>query len=321
MNNFSQTDLNDPGIRTFPRLILLVGYLGGEKLKLLHQFVDLLKQTNRYVAIIENHKGQHSQSQNSVDCDYLITEISDSMIRCKLIGDFKKTVSDILEVYQADFIIFDCLGSLDTSLFYRQLDEIKQIIRYDSLTTVIDCLTAEVILEDNSDAQDQVKAADILLVVKKELLNEIRVQHLVQLLRGHNTTAPIISMNQESFDPMLLYGNHLLKYQEVPKNSGNQKDHNNQIGDICDRLSAIRLDLQQTVLRKQFEDKIEEIPKNILRIEGILKFSGENCPVYFQYISGRYNFRNYPFPAFKNQFLVVVGKNLERFQIKFLNKP
>ena len=316
MNVELNENSSDSRIAKIPRLILLAGYLGGEKLRLLHQFVDLLKKPSRYIAVIENHRNRANRFHDSIECDYLITEITESMIQCKLIGDLKTTVIDILKVYQADFIVFECLESLDMPLFYQQLIEIKQLIRYDSLTTVIDCLTAEKILEENDDAQNQIKAADILLVAQKELLNEIRLQHLVQMIREQNPFAPIISMDTNSFNPMLLYGINLLKFRETPK-KGMHQGEKERVEDICDHLSADRITIKDIITKEAFLEQLQEIPKNILRVEGILRFSEETCPVHFQFVSGRYEFQKYPFPDFKTQYLVATGKNLEGFRFKF----
>jgi len=298
------------GMVGIPRLILLTGFVGRERSNLLQHFIACQAEVNRFVVVIQTNHKPNSMIPTHIVHDYVITEIDESYMKCCLIGDLKTTINEIIHLYQSDFIILENLRLEDPISLLKSVSELEDLVEFDSLTTIIDCLMAEKHLELDEIAQAQVKAADVLLLNKKDLLNEIRMQHLVQLIREFNPNAPLISITNCEFDPMIIYGVNLLKYQQP-----NSCDENSDMGitdqyDICDHLSVFTHNVTQSISKSGFFDLIQEQQKNIFRIEGIMEFADDNCPVRMQYVGGRYIFHKYPDPFLKDRFLIFVGKNM-----------
>ena len=193
-----------------------------------------------------------------------------------------------IHLYQSDFIILENMKLQDPAELLNSVTELDDLVKFDSLTTIIDCLMAEKHLENNSITQAQVQAADVLLLNKKDLLNEIRMQHLVQLIREFHADAPLISVYNCEFDPMLIYGVNLLDYDESDREQADMEDTDQY--DICDHLSVSMQTVDKNISKNGFFDLIKEQQKNIFRVEGMLEFTNESCPVRMQYVGGRYIF-------------------------------
>jgi G3E family GTPase len=310
MSNKQKTKTGTIGMVDIPRLILLTGFAGRERANILEHFVACQAEVNRFVVLIQTDPKLNGIIPKQINHDYVITEIEETYMKCCLTGDLRKTVNEIIHLYQSDFIILENLRHEDPTELLASVSELDDLIKFDSLTTIIDCLMAEKHLELDTIAQAQVKAADVLLLNKKDLLNEIRMQHLVQLIREFNANAPMISMHNCEFDPMLIYGVNLLKYQESETCSGNWNGESNSQYDICDQLSVFMQNVTKNISRDGFISLVDAQQKDIFRIEGIMEFSNDTCPVRMQYVGGRYIFHKYPDPYLKDRFLVFVGKNM-----------
>ena len=308
MSNKHKSNTKTIGMVGIPRLILLTGFVGKERSNLLQHFIACQAEVNRFVVVIQTDQKTNGAIPKHFNHDYIINEMEESYMKCSLVGDLKKTINEIIHLYQSDFIILENMRLEDPDKLLDGISNLDDLVKFDSLTTIIDCLIAEKHLEDDKIAQAQVKAADVLLLNKKDLLNEIRMQHLVQLIRGFNPNAPLISITNCEFDPMLIYGVNLLEYQESDQENWNLEDYDQY--DICDHLSVFTQNVTKSISRNNFINLVEEQQKNIFRIEGIMEFSNDSCPVRMQYVAGRYIFHKYPDPFLKDRFLVFVGKNM-----------
>lgn len=317
MNLLSVQTNRTTALASIPRLIMLVGYTRCRGFGLLDQFLAYQCQANRFVALIKNVAPRPERAGNMFSYDYMISEINQAYLQCTLIGSLKKTVTDILKTYQSDCIILEEAGTADLLTLIHDVSDLNELIRFDSLTAIIDSFAAERTLETCQEAQLQVQYADIVLLDKKELLNEISVQHLVRLIREFNTHAPIISIKSRNFDPSLVYGINLMGFAESQTNEREIEMDGTDYDAICDHLQGIRCDIHHPLIKDRFFKEIEKIQDKIFRIEGIVRFKEERFPVHLQYVNGRYDLRSYPNPAFKDQFLVVVAKNPGSFHFSF----
>lgn len=305
------------GIASIPRLIMLIGHQRRKPFGFSDQFLAYQCQANRFVTVINYVSDSVKVPIDNYKYDYMINEINRAYMRCTLTGNLKKAVNDILKTYQSDFIILEDSGKSNLADLMKEVIALGDIIRFDSVTTVIDSFTGEKTLDVSEEMQKQVLFADIILLDKKELLDEIRMQNLIRIIRELNMRAPIISVKSRTFDPSLVYGINLMNFNQGMIIDGALETGLHNENDICDRLCAVRYSINRPINRNQFFKRIEEIPEKIFRIEGLLRFSDERFPVHLQYVSGRYDIRNYPNPMFKDQFLVLVGKDISGLSIRF----
>lgn len=310
---------NEKSIRisSIPRLILMIGDMQSKRFSLLNHFIAYQCQANRFVSIIENALRPVGTLSSLFNYDYMISEINQAYLRCTLTGSLKRAVSSILKTYQSDFIILEDTMLKSLSDLMGVVSSLKDMIRFDSLTTVIDSFTAEKTLEFDLERQDQIRFADILLLDKYELLNEIRIQHLLRILKELNTKAPILSIRSPSFDPSLVYGVNLMQFEEQMDTENPLDTNGYERTGICDRLYAMRYKIGQSMDKDRFYKKIEQHADSIFRIEGILTFRDERLPVHVQYVGGRYDIQNFPNPSFRDQFVVIVGKQPLDMDLRF----
>jgi G3E family GTPase len=171
---------------------------------------------------------------------------------------------------------------------------------------MVDGLNIEKSLNTYDAAREQSKAADILLLNKKDLLNEFQLRRINLKLKEINPTAPILLIRHDDINPALVYG---VDPQDVPA-----EDHRNKLqrerlhpSHQHDGLSSYKISLAGPLERERFIETIQLIPHAVFRVKGIADFIGDDKPLLFQYVGGRFEFSEFNNPKMSDRFLVLSG--------------
>jgi len=157
------------GIEERPQLIIVTGFLGSGKTTFIQNFIEYHVQHNRFVAVIQNEIGETSLDGKLLDHDYSVVEIDEGCVCCTLVGSVKRAIRQILSQFHPDFIIVETTGLANPFNLLDEIGEIKELARFDGVTTLVDASNIEESMERFKIASNQVKAADILVVNKKDL--------------------------------------------------------------------------------------------------------------------------------------------------------
>jgi G3E family GTPase len=186
---------------------------------------------------------------------------------------------------------------------------------------MVDGLNVVQSLKDYDVVGDQIKAADILLLNKRDLLTDLQQQKIRQKLKEINPTAPILSTLHGDINPALIYG--------VDPQDGAMIDHqiNNQ-GETHqfhqthehDGLSSYKISFNEPINKKRFINAIKETPSVIFRIKGVVEFKNTEKPMLFQYVGGRYDFSEFNNPSMSDRFLTLIGQGIEEDSIDSIFK-
>jgi G3E family GTPase len=184
-------------------------------------------------------------------------------------------------------------------------------VRFDSVTTVIDAADGITTLDRHRVAMDQVKAADILLINKIDLVDDETLAGLKRRLASLNQRAVLLTATQGDIPPGLLYGTDPME-EVIPgagcartPSAGRRPTHDQ------DGIQSIKLEFGEPLEHEGFLDILHQIPPNILRVKGVLDFSGHPTPMVLQYVGGRYDLSAFANSRSKERFLVFIGTDLD----------
>jgi G3E family GTPase len=316
LSDYKTLDKKILGIDDRPQLIVLTGFLGSGKTSFLQHFIEYQVQLNRFVAVIQNEIGEIGLDGKLLNHDYAVTEIDEGCVCCTLVGNLKKAIHQILSSFHPDYIVLETTGLANPYNLLDEISETEELVRFDSITTMVDGLNIEQSLNAYDVAREQIKAADILLLNKKDLLNEIQQKEINKILREINPAAPILSTLQGDINPALIYGvdpqdeamiNHEKKKQGEAHQTRQSHEH--------DGLSSYKISFTEPLERKHFINAIKAIPRSIFRIKGVVEFTDADKPLLFQYVGGRFELSEFNNPKMPERFLILIGQNIGKDSI------
>ncbi|HBN26892.1 MAG TPA: hypothetical protein DD405_05445 [Desulfobacteraceae bacterium] len=314
ISDYKTLDKKILGIDDRPQLIVLTGFLGSGKTSFLQHFIEYQVQLNRFVAIIQNEIGEIGLDGKLLDHDYAVTEIDEGCVCCTLVGNLKKAIHQILSSFHPDYIVLETTGLANPFNLLDELSEVEDLVKFDSVTTIVDGLNIKTSLENYEVAKLQIKAADILLLNKKELLNEIQIHKINQKLRELNPNAPIIATTHGDVNPALIYDIDQITEMEEKYKINLQKEKTSLIhkSHEHDDLSSCKLSFTHPLNKETFLKTIESLPPNVFRMKGVVNFENAQEPVLIQYVAGRYELSEFNNSNLPDRFLVLIGQGIQK---------
>ena len=276
--------------------------------KMLDRFIDRLAEKNKLTVVIEI-------DVDSVDSDFRPKQFG-HIVRAQT-AHLIQTIEEVCQQFRPNLmIIVTSPSQRKTESVTRSLQLISSV-KIDSVTMVLNCLTIEDQIAQNEDLRDQIKEADVLMPIKTDLLDSIRIQHLIGILRSLNPNAPILSMESEDSNPAQLYGLNLIQ-KAMSKGSLPFRCREKTNGDF-DRLSCFRIDFHKAVDGQQLLDQLNELRPELYRVEGIVEVNNGRMPQHFKYIRGRVEFSEYPDPTVLDRFIILVSKKKDTYYEAFID--
>jgi G3E family GTPase len=312
ISDYKSLDKKILGIDDRPQLIVLTGFLGSGKTSFLQHFIEYQVQLNRFVAVIQNEIGEIGLDGKLLDHDYALTEIDEGCICCTLVGNLKNAIHQILSSFHPDRIVLETTGLANPYNLLDEISEVEDLVRFDSVTTMIDAMNIEKTLKDYDVARHQIKAADILLLNKADLVSEGQRIPIHQKLRDIHPTAPIILTTHGDVNPALIYG-----VDPQDTETGHKEQHAENANHIrhsheSHGFSSHRISFTRPVERELFINRIRLMPPAIFRIKGVVDLADAGKPMLFQYVRGRFEFSEFNNPNVQDRFLIFIGQYLQR---------
>jgi len=311
ISDYKTLDKKILGIDDRPQLIVLTGFLGSGKTSFLQHFIEYQVQLNRFVAVIQNEIGEIGLDGKLLGHDYALTEIDEGCICCTLVGNLKNAIYQILSSFHPDYIVLETTGLANPYNLLDEISELEELVRFDSITTMVDGLNIEQSLQTYDVAREQIKAADILLVNKKDLLTGIPLQKISQKLKEINSAAPILAIQHGDINPALVYGvDPQDEPVEVHQNKFQRGAHQMHHSHEFDGLSSYKISFAGPLERGRFIETVQSLPRTVFRIKGVVEFINDDIPLLFQYVGGRFEFSEFHNPKLSERFLIFIGQKI-----------
>jgi G3E family GTPase len=293
------------GVDERPPLIILTGFLGSGKTSFLQHFIEYQTQRSRFVAVIQNEIGEIGLDGKLLD--YTVTEIDEGCVCCSLAGNLKQAVRSILESFSPDTIILETSGLANPLNLLEDMTELGEVVRFDSTVTLVDALNLDAALADSPIAADQIRAADVIVLNKRDLVDDARLEAVRRRLQEINPRAPQFCTTQGDLNPALIFDADdsagLDLNRKKPAAGSMLHPTHSEVG-----LWSKSLRLSCALDREKFMQAVGSLPPTVFRVKGILEFSGSPQPILFQYVAGRFELSLFPQPAVTDRFLTVIAR-------------
>lgn len=197
------------------KIDIISGFLGAGKTTFIKK---LLKEEfeGEQVVLIENEFGEIG-----IDGGFLkeagieIKEMNSGCICCSLVGDFEKSLKEVIDTYHPDRILIEPsgVGKLSDVIKAIQDAQVNLDAQLNSFTTVVDVTKCRIYSKNFGEFfSNQIEYAGAIILSRTDKAKHEKVEESVAILRGLNEKAPIITTPIEQ-----LSGEKLLETMEGSK--------------------------------------------------------------------------------------------------------
>ena len=196
------------------KIDIISGFLGAGKTTLIKK---LLKEAyaDEQVVLIENEFGEIG-----IDGGFLkeagieIREMNSGCICCSLVGDFGTSLKEVVDKYHPDRILIEPSGVGKLSDVIKAVQGVQGDVDIvlNSYTTVVDAKKCKMYMRNFGEFfNNQVEYAGAIIMSRTDIIDEKKAQQAMELLRGINGKAAIITTPIEKLD-----GKKILEVMEKP---------------------------------------------------------------------------------------------------------
>ncbi|SDY68421.1 GTPase, G3E family [Evansella caseinilytica] len=311
---------------------VLTGFLGAGKTTLLN---DILTENHgKKIAVIVNEFGEAGiDHQLVVGAEEEIFEMNNGCICCTVRGDLIRILHELMRKRSAEDkleferVVIETTGFADPgpvaqTFFVDPI--IAEHFQLDSIVTVVDSYHAYQQLDDFHEAQEQVAFADILLLNKIDLMDEVQLRKLEARLKRINPTATLKYSNYGKVELDTIFDQYSFQVDEKLKIAPDFLDEDHHHHD--DQIKAIVLRAENPMNLKKVELWLDAVitilGPSMYRYKGILNIENSDRRVVFQgvHMLVASNVDRYWNPEEKRiSQMVVIGKGLDEswFQEQF----
>ncbi|MFO7707334.1 MAG: GTP-binding protein [Desulfobacterales bacterium] len=295
-------DKKSLGVDERPPLIVLTGFLGSGKTSFLKRFIEYQTQRSRFVAVIQNEIGEIGLDGKLLD--YTVTEVDEGCVCCSLAGSLRRAVQGILAAFSPDTIILETTGVANPHNLLDELQALEELVRFDCTLTVVDALNAEKTLAEHPIAAEQIRAADLLMLNKKDLVTPDQLACVMERLQELNPRAPKFLTRDGDLNPALV-----LEVEDRPHAPTSGRRHPSaHPTHLQDGLWSKSIRFSRPLEHDAFLQTVAGFSPAVFRAKGIVDFTGSPHPMLFQYVNGRQELSVFSGPPLTERFLTVIGK-------------
>ena len=184
------------------KIDVISGFLGAGKTTLIKKlFASDLK--NEKVVLIENEFGEIGVDGAFLkDSGVQIKEINSGCICCSLVGDFSKSMKEIVEKFSPDRIIIEPSGVGKLSDIIKAIEKVEEPLKINIVATVVDGGKCKMYFKNFGEFyDDQIKQANTVIVSKTDKLGEEKILAAVELIKSINPHATIVTTPVTELEP------------------------------------------------------------------------------------------------------------------------
>ena len=184
------------------KIDIFSGFLGAGKTTLIKKLISEA-YTGEKLVLIENEFGEISVDGGFLaDAGVEITEMSSGCICCSLVGDFAEALKKVKEQFQPDRILIEPSGVGKLSDVIRAVQDVGDPdLVPGSFTTVVDATRAKMYMKNFGEFWcNQVENAGTIVLSRTKGMSEKKLADTVEMLRGHNQSAVIVTTPWDELD-------------------------------------------------------------------------------------------------------------------------
>jgi G3E family GTPase len=277
-------------------VFVLSGFLGSGKTTLLINLLKYFLQHNKRPAVIMNEIGDLNLDGMLVDDDVPMAEMLNGCICCTIREDLSKNLLTIVRNEKPDVIIIESTGIANPLELIEGITNTSLIVEID-LRLVITVVSAPHFLDESRGnkgkttrlMEEQIRCADLILLNKIDLIDEkdcnevnIRLRELNPKARIEETMRCNVEINSLIHMTSMtnkLSSSHELEMKKqfkVLPNDGKQHHTHNHV-------MVYTHYFDKPIDHKKFEKLFSQLPSEVYRAKGILRFTKSEDRYLFQY--------------------------------------
>ena len=178
------------------KIDIISGFLGAGKTTFIKKLLEEAI-AGEQVVLIENEFGQIG-----IDGGFLknsgieIREMNSGCICCSLVGDFVKSLEEVLTKYQPDRVIIEPSGVGKLSDVMKAVRDVASTLDVvlNSAVTIVDASKCKMYMKNFGEFfNNQIENAGTVVLSRTDVVDAAKVQQDVELIREHNASASIVT--------------------------------------------------------------------------------------------------------------------------------
>ena len=178
------------------KIDIISGFLGAGKTTFIKKLLEEAI-AGEQVVLIENEFGEIGIDGGFLkDSGIEIREMNSGCICCSLVGDFGKSLEEVLTKYKPDRVIIEPSGVGKLSDVMKAVRDVAATVdvTLNSAVTVVDASKCKMYMKNFGEFfNNQVENAGTIVLSRTDVTDEAKVQKAVEMLREHNETASIVT--------------------------------------------------------------------------------------------------------------------------------
>ncbi|MDR2044445.1 MAG: GTP-binding protein [Clostridium sp.] len=189
------------------KIDVVSGFLGAGKTTFIQKLLQEALGTDK-VVLIENEFGEIGIDGGFLkEAGIAIKEMNSGCICCSLVGDFDASLKEVLRTYSPQRVLIEPSGVGKLSDVLRAVENVARDmdVEVNSAVTVVDALKCRMYLKNFGEFfQNQVAYAGTVVLSRTDQLPQEKLKAVVELLRGYNEKAAIVTTPWEKLDGQTL---------------------------------------------------------------------------------------------------------------------
>ena len=300
---------------------ILTGFLGAGKTTLLNY---ILKQQHGYkFAVIINEVGKIGVDGQLVERQREeIVEMSNGCLCCTVRKDLVKGVQNLLKKGGFDYLLIETTGIAEPGPIaqtFLNLPQLQQLVRMDSIITVVDAEQILKQLKEVETAREQIRMADFILLNKTDLVDAAGLDAAEAQIRELNAQATLFRTNQSEVNLKEMLDMHAFdldrKLEVDPQflDELSQRHHH--------EINSVSFEFPKPFSVEALELFVQELSEKekIYRSKGFLWIEGNPRRAVFHGVNNRFTLlwdRLWEKGEARSSQLVFIGKQIDEARIR-----
>lgn len=178
------------------KIDIISGFLGAGKTTFIKKMLQEAF-SGEQVVLIENEFGEIGIDGGFLkDSGIEIREMNSGCICCSLVGDFGKSLKEVVDTYHPERILIEPSGVGKLSDVIKAVRDVEDQIdaKLNSFTTMVDVTKCRIYSKNFGEFfSNQIEYADAVILSRTDKAKQEKIEESVKILRGINEKSPIIT--------------------------------------------------------------------------------------------------------------------------------
>ncbi len=185
------------------KIDIISGFLGAGKTTLIKKLIED-SLANEKLVLIENEFGEIGIDGGFLkEAGVQVTEMNSGCICCSLVGDFGKSLKEVLNTYHPDRVIIEPSGVGKLSDVIKAVQGVNEDVEIclNSATAVVDATKAAMYMKNFGEFfNNQIESAKTIVLSRTQKMSMEKLDKCVAAIKEHNEKATIITTPWENLD-------------------------------------------------------------------------------------------------------------------------